>query len=208
MSATQRFIDQNELTAKTVTAAEVEGWVEHHAGGLYVLISPLAGGRYVKMHDSWGDDGKVVVHTYHPDVEDGETDSEDYFDTGREAYLHFLRIANEVPYANDPLEEVRDITQVAAALHDGPFDVQPMGVDYKTDNRWRAAYVAHALKEYAGIVGTAHGEEVDTVISDFLGDLRHLLDCIADDGDHHRSNFDHLAARGRRHYEAEIRGEG
>jgi hypothetical protein len=104
----ERFIEQNDLTAATLTAEQrkwldEEGMAEHHAGGLYVLIVPMPGDRYTKCHDSWGDDGKVVVHTYDPEGDNGDPQVERYYDTGFEAVRTF-RWLTEMP--EDQVEDL------------------------------------------------------------------------------------------------------
>jgi len=94
-----RFLVQNAVAAGTLADQEqvdaVMQFAEHHAGGLVVLGRSLDDGRYVKMHDSWGDDGKVVVHAYDPEDEMINADVEYYFDTGAEALERFLAFGTE-----------------------------------------------------------------------------------------------------------------
>lgn len=118
----ERWLEQNEIAARGLTEDEVraaEDFAEHHAGGLFVLGCYVDGKPelYVKMHDSWGDEDKVVVHVYHHDDMTGRcqshegahtyradpdpcigwdvTDAEHYYDTGSEALAHFLRLVGE-----------------------------------------------------------------------------------------------------------------
>ena len=92
------FMDQNTLTTATLTEEDrenLEVWAEHHAGGLYVLLGYLHDGRIIKMHDSWGDDDKVVIHIYNPDHDGHQDDpgeSETYFHTGHVAGQVFLAL--------------------------------------------------------------------------------------------------------------------
>lgn len=95
MSDLRNFLDQNTLTAATITPQDREAlapFVQHYAGGLVVALRDLEGDRYVKLHDSWGDDGQIVVHAY-PDDDVRVSEDEDeirYFDTGWQAVAHFL----------------------------------------------------------------------------------------------------------------------
>lgn len=92
----ERFLAQNEIAAATLTLDDIEGWAEHHAGGLMVLMfNNLPDGRVVKLHDSWGDpEDAVVVHTYDPDKPDDEDETIAYFMTGRVAFDHFLSLTS------------------------------------------------------------------------------------------------------------------
>ena len=102
MSDLQEFLRQNDLVRDTITAEQaialqVGDYATHHSGGLVVLGGYRTDGLYVKCHDSWGDDGQVVVHTYDPDwvwlegQVDDPNEEEDYYTTGREAVAEFLR---------------------------------------------------------------------------------------------------------------------
>lgn len=66
------------------------------------------------------------------------------------------------------------------------------------DNTRRAGFTVPALRAFSDTV-RLHGEDVDTVISDLLGDLLHLCDALGHD-------FDALLERGCSHYEAEVEG--
>ena len=93
-----RFLEQNPDTAETLTADQltaVEQYARHYSGGLYVLVGDVPGrpGRYVKVHDTWADDGPVIVHGYDldPDEDDPERASHvESYATGREAVAAFL----------------------------------------------------------------------------------------------------------------------
>lgn len=81
------------------------------------------------------------------------------------------------------------------------------GANPTADNVRRASFAAQAVLAY----GQATGSDLDTVISDLLGDMQHLLDVLResgepDDPDGFGDITDHLD-RGSVHYEAEIRGE-
>lgn len=89
----ERFLAQNTLVAESITDADtkaVEDFAEHHAGGLYVLGRPVGDGRYIKLHDSWGDDEMIVVHAYDPNDQDDESESETYYANGSDAVAAFL----------------------------------------------------------------------------------------------------------------------
>ena len=92
-----RFLAQNERTTATILPEQVAmigHFAEHHSGGLYVLGRELDDGRYVKMHDSWGDDEYVVVHAYDPMGASRRVERDDeeetYFKKGSDAILAFL----------------------------------------------------------------------------------------------------------------------
>lgn len=92
MSNLDRFLDQNPLTAAGLTEAdreEAEPFAEFHCGGLYVLIRPLEGTRYVKMHDSWGPDENIVVHVYDNEDADDPDERVYEFDDGQTAFRAF-----------------------------------------------------------------------------------------------------------------------
>lgn len=78
--------------------------------------------------------------------------------------------------------------------------VGKIGIDYapQRDNDARASFVARALAAYREVV--RGDEEVETVMSDFLGDMRHFADAVGVD-------FDAVNDRGQYHYEAEIVGD-
>lgn len=66
---TTLFARQNERFVAGLSgeeANELDGYAEHHAGGLYVLLRQLDEHTFVKAHDSWDDD-TVVVHVYETD---------------------------------------------------------------------------------------------------------------------------------------------
>jgi hypothetical protein len=109
----------------------------------------------------------------------------------------------------DTIDGVPVLTAVRDALHEGPFDVQPMITysDFKADNAFRAAWVATGLIEYAGITGTLEQESPHTIIGDFLSDLRHLLDALPlDENGNPPPSLEELVERSSIHYEAEIEG--
>lgn len=79
------------------------------------------------------------------------------------------------------------------------------GADPQADNVRRASFAAQAVMAYADATGN---HDLDTVISDMLGDLQHLTDVLAewDDGEGIGTVWG-LLDSGSVHYEAEIRGE-
>lgn len=105
MSDAATFLAQNPLFAKGLTDTDrevIDDLAEPHSGGLVVLGMPLSGTLYVKAHDSWGDDGKVVVHTYDTEEDDSDGviagatgDVEEYFDNGHAALARLLQIVEE-----------------------------------------------------------------------------------------------------------------
>lgn len=66
-------------------------------------------------------------------------------------------------------------------------------------NRQRALFAGVAAKAFADRTGK--GEPLETVLSDMLADVYHLCDAVGFD-------FEELRARGFRHYQEEIEGEG
>jgi hypothetical protein len=68
------------------------------------------------------------------------------------------------------------------------------------DNNARATYAAAALVEYAAVVGDpVHSEGLSEVISDLLGDLRHLCDALG-------INYEAAVLTGVAQYEEELSG--
>lgn len=93
MSDMDAFLEQNDLCAATLTPQNVddlEPYAQHYSGGLVVVLRDLGDDRYVKMHDSWGDDGQIVVHAYNTLTDEDET--ERYFDAGWQAAEHFFSV--------------------------------------------------------------------------------------------------------------------
>lgn len=84
-----RFLEQNNDAAETLSADDVALFAQHHAGGLYVLLDYAPDGRCVKLHDTWGGDGPVIVHVYDPDKPDDPAEVVESFKTGREALARF-----------------------------------------------------------------------------------------------------------------------
>ena len=121
----KEFIVQNALAAETLTADEVAPYAEHHSGGLIVLGAHLPDGRYAKVHDSWADEAKVVLHAYDPDfvmpTDDPAADPRESvaeYDTGREALDELLRLLKGtlkiggVEYSKTPGDGPPDQVQV------------------------------------------------------------------------------------------------
>lgn len=80
---------------------------------------------------------------------------------------------------------------------DGQFTCGDSPEEIAADNLRRASFAAVAVKAYARATGD---NDLSTSISDLLGDMRHLADCLGFD-------FDALSLRGWRHYDPETRGE-
>ncbi len=70
------------------------------------------------------------------------------------------------------------------------------GVNHQADNNTRASFAAVALVAYIKRVGE---DEVETNVSDLLGDIMHLCDALGID-------FDDMIHRGLRHYDREVKG--
>lgn len=86
----REFVRQNPDTMTDLDYDQVAEYVEHHAGGLMVMERPLADSRMVKMHDTWGDDGPVVVHTYSRVLAEDPNETVEHFATGADALACFL----------------------------------------------------------------------------------------------------------------------
>lgn len=115
MTDFNRFMDQNPLLMETITDEQLEriqeeGLIEHHSGGLFVLGMPV-GSRYAKCHDSWGDEGTVVVHIYNPEKPDDPLERVIHFTTGRAAVDYFLSL--DEPEGLTPEETQRHQYQAA-----------------------------------------------------------------------------------------------
>lgn len=88
---TDRFAEQNPDFMRGLSGEELnelDGLAEHHAGGLYVIAREVSDNLYVKAHDTWGDDGPVVVHVYDPD--NPERQAVRSYATGSGALRNFL----------------------------------------------------------------------------------------------------------------------
>lgn len=89
--------------------------------------------------------------------------------------------------------------------------VLPEDVDGRNEDR--AGWAREALDAYCRATrngSTLADSDPQEVISDFLGDLRHLIDQLAneaglevEEGDNAMALFDNLAASGEGHYKAE-----
>lgn len=71
--------------------------------------------------------------------------------------------------------------------------------DIRHDNRRRAGFAATAVLAFADECFGRSDEELETVVSDLMGDLMHLCDAL-------NLSFDGLVERGRRHYLPELHG--
>lgn len=105
-------------------------------------------------------------------------------------------VASEVFTATDALDALPD-TGISLDL------VAP-----REENERRAHLAAKAIHTYACSTGIASGESVFLAIADFMGDLHHMLDALRDveeDEGYPRDIYE-LVEKGRKHYNAEIRG--
>lgn len=95
MNNAAAFLAQNDLSAATLTAKQVAPYAQHHSGGLVVLAGyDKVTGQCVKMHDSWGDDGEIVLHTYDPNADD-ESETMVFYGVGSTAFARFLEAIGE-----------------------------------------------------------------------------------------------------------------
>lgn len=86
---------------------------------------------------------------------------------------------------------------------DGEMRYHAVAADITHDNGRRAGFAINGLVAYARRTGLLNGrndEDPETVIGDFLGDLRHLADALGLD-------YAEIDEHGQGHYEAELRGE-
>lgn len=84
-----------------------------------------------------------------------------------------------------------ELDDVPASSDNHQWDEDP-----KADNHQRAALAADALKQFA----STHGlDDIDTAMSDFLGNFMHLCDGLG-------MSFEDMVDRARFHYEPETRG--
>lgn len=109
------------------------------------------------------------------------------------------------------LGEDRSAKAISEALAKLPrTDGVMVGEDPLGDNTQRAWLALEALSYYGVQTGTYESESVFLTVSDFLNDLRHLLDFAggADttNGDGYGTTVEELAAHDN-HYQAEIRGQ-
>lgn len=70
----------------------------------------------------------------------------------------------------------------------------------QTNNTSRAARVAKLLVAYSDDCFGKGGDEMDTILGDFMCDFRHLLDAVG-------VELDDVLDKSTMHYTAEIRGE-
>lgn len=68
------------------------------------------------------------------------------------------------------------------------------------NNSIRAGFASTGVKAFARRVGIFQGENLETAISDFLGDLMHLCDALD-------IPFEAMVDRGAFHHDAELRGD-
>lgn len=114
------------------------------------------------------------------------------------------RVARPAPAPGVPVTGASQLRSLLAWYNgDGEMRYRDTVEDGRHDNARRAGFAALAVFAYAGRVGAINGlndEDPETVISDLLGDLRHLADSLGLD-------FAELDRRGRGHYEPELYGE-
>lgn len=87
-----------------------------------------------------------------------------------------------------------NMSDLADAVASAPAHIRDE--DYRDDNTARASFAAQALVTF---VERAGENEMETNISDLLGDLMHLCDALGID-------FDEAVDDGRVYYEAEVEG--
>lgn len=105
-SAMLKFLHQNPLCGAGLSFEQIQTADEHdlareHSGGLYVLQGYITEGTsvptaVVKMHDSWGLEYEVVVHSYDPDPDGTEESDErehvEAYDDPKEACAAFFDV--------------------------------------------------------------------------------------------------------------------
>ena len=107
----------------------------------------------------------------------------------------------DAPYRAPADRSIEDVSGLNRIPCEPPLD----GSDPTQDNVTRASFAARAVLAYA--VATGNGD-LDTCISDMLGDLQHLLDVLSEwDEGNGVGTIESLVESGSVHYEAEIRGE-
>lgn len=125
-------------------------------------------------------------------------------DSAEETGTAAQRVARPAPAPDVPVVAASQLKTLSASLRgDGEMRYGDDVEDDRHDNGRRASFAALAAFAYAGRVGAVSGvndEEPATVLSDLLGDLRHLADSIGLD-------FAELDRNGRDHYDAELYGE-
>ena len=88
--------------------------------------------------------------------------------------------------------DVDQLRNVPRTKFCGDFSVQ--------DNTARASRVAKLIVAYSDDCFGPSGDEMDTILGDFMCDFRHLLDAVGVD-------LEDVIDKSSMHYEAEIRGE-
>ncbi|MGW4527813.1 hypothetical protein [Amycolatopsis sp. NPDC004378] len=114
------------------------------------------------------------------------------------------RVARPAPAPDVPVTAASQLKNLLAWYQgDGEMRYGYTVEDDRHDNGRRAGFAALAVFAYAhrvGAINDVNDEDPETVISDLLGDLRHLADSLGLD-------FAELDRRGRGHYEPELYGE-
>ncbi|GAB5005044.1 MULTISPECIES: hypothetical protein [Mycobacterium] len=99
-----------------------------------------------------------------------------------------------------PVESVQELASLLEDLPKRSLALTGEGEDAQRDNDTRAGWAARALIAYAKHLNEASlAEELETVVGDLLGDLRHLCDALQVD-------WDIVANRSELYYLAEIAG--
>jgi hypothetical protein len=120
------FVTQNMTMVSGMTEDQMEmidTYVDHHAGGLYVLWRDLGEENLsVKAHDSWGGDDEIVVLFYDADVPVRERVIYFAASEGEEAFDKFLTATSA-----DLVEEVEP-EQVALYVEEKSVPVATIGL--------------------------------------------------------------------------------
>jgi hypothetical protein len=104
--------------------------------------------------------------------------------------MTFLKAALDgVTHGDADIDQLRNLPETTFA---GDFSAQ--------DNAHRATRMAKLLVAYSDDCFGPSGDEMDTILGDFMSDFRHLLDAVGVD-------LDDVIDASSLHYEAEIRGE-
>ncbi len=96
---------------------------------------------------------------------------------------------DSVTHGDADIDELRNLPETTFA---GDFS--------QADNAHRATRMAKLLVAYSDDCFGPSGDEMGTILGDFMCDFRHLLDAVGFD-------FDGVIDHSNLHYEAEIRGD-
>lgn len=189
-----RFLNQNDIAAATLTAKEIDGYAEHHAGGLYVLMwNNLPNGYCMKMHDTWGDpaDGAVVLHIYDPENPDDAEESMLYYATGSAAFEQFLAIveANEVIHPEsrgDAMPDINMLDVTRTLLAQGvPVELENTGGGVMCIYAGPKRTDASGETRHAALLGPGYCRENEDATSgmDFMLDINEMYLGTDDEGE-------------------------